>query len=150
MTLTGAPAPALAVEDFIGGRPPDLASLRGKPVVLFLFAEWCGDCKAQARPLAAAWKRRAADGVALIALTRYYDEESKRPAEKERVAEVWKTSYADVGPIPIALSTASMERYGGSATPTFVFIDRAGIVRGYTPTRLTEAELDRRMGELLR
>ena len=148
MTLTGAAAPALAPEDFLGEKP-DLASLRGKPVVLFLFAEWCGDCKAQAKPLAAAWKRRASD-VALVALTRYYDDEPKRAAEKERVAEVWKTAYADVGSVPLLISTASMERYGGSATPTFVFIDRAGTVRGYTPTRLTEAELDRRIAEIAR
>jgi hypothetical protein len=50
----------------------------------------------------------------------------------------------------MVLSTASMERYGGSSTPTFVFVDRAGIVRGYTPTRLTEAELDRAVAAILR
>ena len=149
MTLTGTAAPALVAEDFLGEKPPDLASLRGRPVVLFLFAEWCGDCRAQAKPLAAAWKRRAPD-IALVALTRYYDDEPKRPAEKERVAEVWKTAYADVGTVPLLISTASMERYGGSATPAFVFIDRAGTVRGYTPTRLTEAELDRRIAEIAR
>jgi thiol-disulfide isomerase/thioredoxin len=150
LTLAGSPAPPLAVEDAVGDPPPALSALHGKPVVLFLFAEWCGDCKAQQRALAAVRKRRAPDGVTFIALTRYYDDESKRAAEKERVAEVWRTAYADVGPMPIVLSTASMERYGGSSTPTFVFIDRAGIVRGYTPTRLTEAELDRRLQALLR
>jgi hypothetical protein len=31
-----------------------------------------------------------------------------------------------------------------------VFIDRAGIVRGYTPTRLTEAELDKALAGILR
>jgi len=48
------------------------------------------------------------------------------------------------------LSTASMERYGGSSTPTFVFIDRAGVVREYTPTRLTEAEFDRALATIAR
>ncbi|HZN02774.1 MAG TPA: TlpA disulfide reductase family protein [Candidatus Polarisedimenticolia bacterium] len=150
LTLAGTPAPALVAEDFLGDPPPSLAALRGKPIVLFLFAEWCGDCKAQQRALAAAWKRRAGDGTALIALTRYYDEEAKRSAEKDRVAVVWKTSYPDVGAVPIVISTASMERYGGSSTPSFVFIDRAGIVRGYAPTRLTEAELDARLQALAR
>lgn len=42
-----------------------------------------------------------------------------------------------------------MLRYGVSATPTFVFIDRQGIVRSYTPTRLTEAELASRIENLL-
>jgi len=139
MTLTGSTAPELAIEDYIGDPPPTLAALKGKPVVLFLWAEWCGDCKAQQGMLARARKLHAAEGVQFVALTRYYDEESKRAEEKARVDGVWKTGYAGVGPMPIVLSTASMERYGGSSTPTFVFIDRAGVVREYTPTRLTEA-----------
>ena len=43
-----------------------------------------------------------------------------------------------------------MERYGGSSTPTYVFVDRAGIVRGYTPTRLTETEFDRWLAPILK
>jgi hypothetical protein len=42
-----------------------------------------------------------------------------------------------------------MVRYGASATPTFALIDRKGVVRLYTPTRLSEAELSRRIDELL-
>ncbi|HKQ98293.1 MAG TPA: TlpA disulfide reductase family protein, partial [Candidatus Polarisedimenticolia bacterium] len=149
MTLAGSPAPDLAIEDSIGEKPPSLASLKGRPVVLFLWAEWCGDCKSQAATLARARARYAPDGVQFIALTRYYDPPDVRPAEKERVAGAWKANYADVGTIPIVLSAASMERYGGSSTPTFVFIDGAGIVQRYTPTRLTEAEFDRALEAIL-
>jgi cytochrome c biogenesis protein CcmG, thiol:disulfide interchange protein DsbE len=150
LTLTGSAAPELAIEDFIGDRPPTLASLKGKPIMLFLWAEWCGDCKAQQGALARARKRHAAEGIQFVALTRYYDEEANRAAEKARVESVWKTAYADVGSIPIVISTASMERYGGSSTPTFVFVDRAGVVREYTPTRLTDAELDRALAKITR
>jgi cytochrome c biogenesis protein CcmG/thiol:disulfide interchange protein DsbE len=150
LTLEGSAAPELAIEDFIGDPPPTLASLKGRPVVLFLWAEWCGDCKAQQGTLARVRKRHAAEGVQFVALTRYYDEEAKRTAEKERVDGVWKEFYADVGPMPMVLSTASMERYGGSSTPTFVFIDRAGVVREYTPTRLTDAELERALAKIAR
>jgi thiol-disulfide isomerase/thioredoxin len=147
MTLAGRAAPELVIEDFTGdARPPSLASLKGKPVVLFVWAEWCGDCKGQSRALAHA--KQTHPGVAFVALTRYYDDEDKRAAEKERVAEVWKTVYADVGSVPLVISTASMERYGGSSTPTFVFIDRAGIVRLYTPTRLTEEALDQAIARI--
>ena len=150
LTLAGSAAPELAIEDFVGEPPPTLASLKGRPIVLFLWAEYCGDCKAQQAVLARVRRHHASEDVAFLALTRYYDDEEKRAAEKERVASVWKTVYADVGALPIVISTASMERYGGSSTPTFVFVDRAGIVRLYTPTRLTEAEFERALAKIAR
>ena len=148
MTLTGHPAPELAVEDSLGGSPPSIASLRGKPVVLFLWAEWCSDCKAQAAALAKVKSRHAGRGLQVLAVTRYYDDEVPHAVEKARVDSVWKSVYADVGRIPIAISTAAMVRYGVSSTPTFVFIDRKGVVTWYTPTRLTEAELERAVARI--
>ena len=85
-----------------------------------------------------------------IALTRWYDADSLRTRETARVDSVWTAVYSDMGTIPRVFSTASMVRYGGSSTPTFVFIDRKGIVRRYTPTRLTEAELERSVAAILR
>jgi cytochrome c biogenesis protein CcmG/thiol:disulfide interchange protein DsbE len=150
MTLVGQPAPELIVYDWLGEKPSTLASLKGKPVLMFVWAEWCGDCKAQAAVLAAVRKRHAHEGLQVLALTRFYDDDSLRVKEKARVDSVWNAVYPDVGTIPIVFSTASMERYGGSSTPTFVFVDRAGIVRRYTPTRLTESEMERTVGTLLR
>lgn len=149
ISLAGERAPELEWEDGLGGRPT-LAALAGKPVVLFLWAEWCADCRAQATTLARVTARHAADSVRVIALTRFYDEAAKRPIEKARVDSTWRAVYSAVGPAPIVFSTASMERYGGSSTPTFVFVDRKGVVRGYTPTRLTDAEFERALAPILR
>ena len=149
LELVGQPAPEIAVEGHLGDPPPTLASLRGKPVVLFVWAEWCGDCKAQEATLARVLKRHASD-VRAIALTRWYDADSLRARETARVDSVWSAVYSDVGAIPRVFSTASMIRYGGSSTPTFVFVDRKGIVRDYTPTRLTEAEFEKRIGVITR
>jgi thiol-disulfide isomerase/thioredoxin len=151
LALTGSPAPEIEIEDFLGDRPPTLASLRGKPVLLFVWAEYCGDCRAQAAALAHAKAHYADKGLQVVALTRYYEQEPPdRIQEKARVDSVWKADYADVGTVPLVFSTPSMVRYGGSSTPTFVFVDRAGIVRRYTPTRLTEAELDRTLATTVR
>jgi len=149
LTLSGTTAPELVIEDFIGPSPPTLASLKGSPVLLFVWAEWCGDCKAQAAGLAKMQSRYVEEGLQMVTLTRYYDEEPDRGREKERIDSVWTAVYSDLGSVPIVLSTASMERYGGSSTPTLVFIDRTGIVRKYTPTRLTEAELIRTLDQLM-
>ncbi len=53
LTLEGSLAPEIVAEDFVGDPPPTLASLLGKPVLLFLWSESCGDCKALAAALAA-------------------------------------------------------------------------------------------------
>ena len=73
-----------------------------------------------------------------------------RAAEKAEVDSIWKTVYTDAGSVPVVFSTASMERYGGSSTPTWVFVDRAGIVRGYVPYRLTDAAMDHALEKILR
>jgi cytochrome c biogenesis protein CcmG/thiol:disulfide interchange protein DsbE len=151
LTLVGSPAPEIAAEDFVGNPPPTLASLRGKPVLLFVWAEYCGDCRAQEATLAKIQARYAPKGLQVIALTRYYETDAAdRPREKARVDSVWKADYKEMVGTPIVMSTASDEWYGGSSTPTFVFIDRAGIVRRYEPTRLTETEFDRTLTELVR
>jgi len=149
LSMVGTHAPELEVEDFVGSRPPTLASLRGKPVVVFVWNPLCGDCKAQAPALARLKKLYGARGLQLVTLTRYFGEEAERAQEKARADSVWKDVYADVGTVPMVISTASMERYGGSSTPTYVFVDRAGVVRKYEPFRLTDEEFDARVTAIL-
>jgi thiol-disulfide isomerase/thioredoxin len=146
LTLVGQKAPELAPEDSLGGPAP---ALTGQPTLMFLWAEWCADCRAQAASLSRVRRRFEKDGVRLVAVTRYYDPDSLRGREKARVDSVWKADYPDLAGVPVIISTASMERYGASSTPTFVFVDRTAIVRRYTPTRLSEAELARTLSGLV-
>jgi thiol-disulfide isomerase/thioredoxin len=152
LTIEGHPAPALTGSDFVG-RVPSLDSLKGKPVVLFFFAQGCGDCKAQAPSLQRVWEKYRSKDVNLIAVTRYYGSLDDKPAtpaeEKARVEKVWGEIYPALKDVPVLIDTETMVRYGASATPTFALIDRKGVVRLYTPTRLSEAELSRRIDELL-
>jgi thiol-disulfide isomerase/thioredoxin len=119
----------------------------GKPVVLFLWAEWCGDCKDQAPVFKRVVEKYSPKGVIFIAPTRFYSDDHE--AEKARIDQVWGELYAGSHPVAHPISDAAMVRYGVSSTPTFAFIDRRGIVRLYSPTRMTEERLSAAIEDLL-
>jgi len=129
IALVGQPAPLL---------PAELT--KGKPAILFLWANYCGDCLGEEPALARFWQQYRARGVQLAAVTRIYDDDDPA-ADKAKTAEVWKTSYQGLSDVPVVTSADAILRYGGSSTPTFVFIDATGVVRAYLPYRLTEQRL---------
>jgi thiol-disulfide isomerase/thioredoxin len=154
LSLEGQTAPDLGKTDFIGPEPPSLAALKGKPALLFLWAHWCGDCRAQAGMLSRVLRKYRAQGLVVIAPTRYYgtgaDNKPATPAEeKAHMAKVWAEVYAGLEGVSVPIDTDTMVRYGVSATPTYALIDRKGVARFYSPTRLSEAELSRRIEAVL-
>jgi thiol-disulfide isomerase/thioredoxin len=154
LSLEGQPAPDISAPDFVGPEAPRLAALKGKPVLLFLWAHWCGDCIAQSAVLGRVLQKYRPRGLVVIAPTRFYGTGAQgKPAtpaeEKAHVGRVWAEVYAGLEGVPIPIGADTMVRYGVSATPTFVLVDRRGVVRFYSPTRLTEAELSRRIEAVL-
>jgi len=147
--LVGKQAPEIRAEDRVGGEFRSLESLRGKPVVLFFWWESCGDCKMQAATLRRVVERYSGKDVAFVAPTRLYGKAEERADEKGKVERSWSELYKLTGIVPVPISDQAMLRYGVSATPTFVFVDRTGIVTRYSPTRLTEARLSAAIDELL-
>lgn len=140
----------------IEGQPaPDLdASYRGSPVLMFLWAHWCGDCKAQGPVIARIRQKYEARGLRVVAPTRRYGEvpNVEHPTaeqEDQEIDRAWKAYYGGLDGASHPVSDSLMLDYGVSSTPTLVLIDRDGIVRMYRPTRMTEAELSRRIEAVL-
>lgn len=154
LSLEGQPAPELAVAEHIGAAPQRLADLKGRPVLLFLWAHWCGDCRAQAPVLGRVLEKYRPRGLAVVAPTRLFGTgEENKPAtpadEKAHMESVWKEFYGMLDGVSAPLDTETMVRYGVSSNPTLVLVDKQGLVRFYAPTRLSEAELSRRIEEVL-
>lgn len=146
--LVGQKAPAIRAEVHVGPEFAGLEALRGKPVVLFFWWEACGDCKAQAAAFKRTVEKYAPKGVAFVAPTRFYDE--NRAEEKTKIEKAWSDLYGLVASVPAPISDEAMRRYGVSATPTFAFVDRNGVVRQYLPYRMTEERMSEAIEALLR
>ena len=142
LTLEGKPAPELDPAD------------RGKPVLLFLWGHWCGDCTAQAPILARIQQRYQSRGLVIHAPTRRVGfakgNDSPTPEQEDADRErVWKESYEGLRGVPHDVGESAMLAYGVSSTPTFVLIDHKGIVRMYRPFRMSETELSRNIDAVL-
>lgn len=145
ITLEGKRAPDLETGQWLGARPPALASLRGKTVLLFFWAHWCGDCKQQA-PVLAQLKKELGDGLVIIGPTQPYGyvaggEEAPRAAELEYIGAVREKSYSQIPGLTVPVSEESFRNWGASTTPTLAVIDQRGIVRLYHPGKMTYEEL---------
>jgi thiol-disulfide isomerase/thioredoxin len=155
LTLEGKPAPPLEANDWLGPRPDSLTALHGHPILLFFWAHWCPDCKAEAPVLAALKNTYGPQGLILIGPTKFYGyaaggEEAAPAAEKQYIEQVRRRYYAALADMPVPLSAANFLTYGASTTPTLILVDRAGVVRFYHPGAASEAELSARIQAILR
>jgi thiol-disulfide isomerase/thioredoxin len=154
LSLEGKPAPPLNIGEFVGPKPEPLDRLKGKVVLLFLWAHWCGDCKAQAPSLGRIYGRYREQGLVLVGPTQRYGytrrgQDATPAEEKPYIDQIRQTHYAMLADMPVPIHEETFRNYGASTTPTLVLVDRGGIVRLYHPGQMAEADLDARVRALL-
>jgi thiol-disulfide isomerase/thioredoxin len=133
----------------VGNRAPALHGMtipKGKVALLFFWAHWCPDCKAEVEVLRQLKSEFAAQGLVLIAPTQHYGyaaegEDATPEAESRYIELIRQRYYAGVVDAPAVVNEANFLLYGASTTPTLVLVDRNGIVRMYHPGALSYQDL---------
>ena len=130
---TGEPAPQI-VATGIDGAPIDLASLRGRPVIVNFWASWCVPCREEfplfAEKLAELGPR---DDLAIVGVL-YEDD----PALAQRFLDEFGATWPSVPDPDGAIASA----YRVVAPPQTYFIDAEGVLRGIQIGEVRETDFD--------
>jgi thiol-disulfide isomerase/thioredoxin len=134
---TGKPAATFDLPLVGGDGRFNLAERRGKPVLVEVFASWCGACQRSAPTLAETFEdhRANVDFVGVVV-----DDD---PAAAARIKSDWGIPY------DIALDDGSVSRdYNVKLLPTLILIDKTGMVRRVSTGMPTRSQLEGWIQEL--
>ena len=135
-------APLFALRRLDGGGSLDLATLRGKVVLLNFWASWCVPCKEEAGKLEDAWRRWRGHGVVFVGV-----DAQDFASDARRFVRHHGVTYTNVHDGP---GTAS-SRYGVTGFPETWFVDRRGrLVVEHVSGPLAPSQIDRDLRRALR
>ena len=143
VTSEGQVAPNFLLPD-LNGRMQQLASYRGRIVVLNFWATWCGPCNEEMPELVEIQNRYAPYGVQVVAAA------ADSTGSKKNVLDFVRRLKLNF-PILLSLDEETMTSFGFSgALPATALIDPEGhIVARYDGKPITRDELSRRIDALL-
>lgn len=148
LSLEGKVAPAIETAEFLGStKAAPLASLKGKPLIVFFWAHWCPDCKAMSPVLDTLRQKYGAKGLTIVAPTQRYGYVAARKKagvaeEMAYIQQIRDQVYPWMASDMVPVSEENFLNYGASTTPTVVLVDRGGIVRTYHPGQMKLEEIE--------
>jgi peroxiredoxin len=138
----GSPAPDFTLKT-IDGKVVSLADLRGKPVLINLWATWCPPCRDEMPGIQAVYEKYAAKGLVVLAID--FTVQDHLPEVTAFVQEFGLT-------FPILLDETgdvSAGLYGMIGLPTSYFIDPQGILQRIQIGGMLPEKLDEYLAEIL-
>ena len=139
-SLIGKKAPEITRTD-LQGKHLDLASYRGKVILLNFWATWCGPCKLEMPWLIDLQKQYAPQGFTVLGVS----EDDGSPKDVASFAQKMGVDY------PILMgNTAISHAYGGiDYLPTTFYIDRSGKVAVEVGGIVSKAEIEANIQKIL-
>lgn len=117
----GFPAPDFTL-DLLGGGEVKLSDLRGKPVVVNLWASWCPPCRAEMPAIEKVFRDYMDLGLVVLGV-------NTTNQDSEANAAAFVREFGLTFPIPLDRDGSVSVRYALRGLPTTFFIDRMGIIR---------------------
>ncbi len=126
-------APSFTAPLLDGSRALSLRSLRGHPVLVNFWGSYCAPCKEELPVLETVYRRYRARGVVVLGV----DAEDDTRAQARAMARRFGLTY----PIVSDVRGDVADRYNIQGTPTSVFVDAAGRVRGVAVGAVDQAKV---------
>ena len=126
----------------LDGAAFDLASLRGRPVIVNFWASWCVPCRAEFPLFVEALGKYGADGLAIVGVDWPNDDEA---AAREFVAShgaSWPTLADHGGGCSLAWTAV--------APPQTYFIGRDGVIASRQIGQVSQADFERQLAAILK
>ena len=136
----GAPAPALAGTT-LDGTVLDLASLRGRPVIVNFWASWCVPCRDEFPLFRDELTLHTADGLAIVGVV-FKDDDAAALGFQRSFGATWPSLTDHDG--------AHARDWRIAAPPQTYFIDRNGIIQSRQIGEVTKVDFERQLAAILR
>ncbi|MHB8572120.1 MAG: TlpA family protein disulfide reductase [Candidatus Dormibacteria bacterium] len=133
VAAVGRPVPLLSLPTLDGGSAT-LASFHGHPLVVNVWASWCGPCRAEQTDLLTVYSRYSGEGVRFLGVD-YRDDSAQARAFRAEL----KVPY----PSAIDESGQAMQYLGMPFVPGTLFITADGVLAERLVGAQSEADLDR-------
>ena len=117
----GAPMPSVLVKHFDGGGKIDLGSLKGKVVLVDIWASWCAPCMEEMPLLDDMAGRLKKKGIEIIAVSVDEDKDSAQTFLSSRPSWSLTVAHDPKGKLPEVLQPSKM--------PSSYVVDAEGIIR---------------------
>jgi peroxiredoxin len=108
--------------DLLGGGEVTLSDLRGKGVVINLWASWCPPCRAEMPAIQRVYETTKGRGLEVLAVNTTFQ-------DSERAAAEFILELGLTFPVPLDRDGTVSRQYLLRALPSTFFIDREGVIR---------------------